>query len=109
MPRDLKGRWVCTDCGETCVTGEYLTAHSPFDADVILTACPHCRGVETLEAACQAEGCKLEWLGHESEKDAEIDRLRAALSEIADMTEGEDGFNPRTMRRLARQTQQREG
>ncbi len=59
MARELKGRWVCADCGEACVTGEYLTAHSPFDANVILTACPHCRGTETLEAACQAEGCKL--------------------------------------------------
>ena len=35
---------------------------------------------------------------------AEIDRLGNALSEIANMPEDDDGFNPRTMQRLARQT-----
>ena len=59
MTRELKRRWVCADCGETCLHGEYLTGHSPFDANVILTGCPHCLGTETLEAACQAEGCKI--------------------------------------------------
>ncbi len=40
-----------------------------------------------------------------AERDAEIAWLRLALSEIADMGEDDDGFNPRTMRRLAKQTQ----
>jgi hypothetical protein len=33
--------------------------------------------------------------------DAEIARLRSALTELAEMTAIEDGFNPRTMRRIA--------
>ena len=40
-----------------------------------------CEHVVPIDMECA--DCKLEWLGHENEKDAEIGRLREALEEIS--------------------------
>ena len=57
MLRELKNRWVCRECDEACVSGEYLSAPSPFAPADTLIGCPHCLDVNTLEAACQSKGC----------------------------------------------------
>ncbi len=46
-----------------------------------------CKHLVPIDMECA--DCKLEWLGDESEKDAEIKRLRAALKEAAEIMDGE--------------------
>lgn len=50
-------KWRCEDCGETCRDAEMLIAPNPFEPDDALVACPHCKEIGSLHAACYAEGC----------------------------------------------------
>lgn len=55
--KELKAKWLCENCGEACTQDEILEAPNPFAPSDTITACPHCKGVETLIGACSADGC----------------------------------------------------
>lgn len=51
----MNEKWYCRNCGEICT--EYLTSPHPFDSKDSVTGCPKCHSVDSLEAACHADGC----------------------------------------------------
>ena len=59
MP-EQEQRWRCNYCGKISAESALLTAPSPFDEAVPLTACPHCRQVvdEELELICDHLNCE---------------------------------------------------
>jgi hypothetical protein len=52
-------KWRCKNwrCAWVGPTDQILTAPDPFNEGNTLTACPQCRDVDALVAACFAEGC----------------------------------------------------
>lgn len=48
---------ICSGCGWHGTWSDVLQSPNPFDPDDMLTGCPKCRQVESLGAACFAEGC----------------------------------------------------
>lgn len=51
------GRWRCAWCGPNA---EVLTAPDPFNEGDTVHACPKCREIGTLVAACDEPGCTYE-------------------------------------------------
>lgn len=49
-------KWRCKECDQICVTP--LSAVNPFDEGDVISGCPNCKDVNTLEQACQFDGCK---------------------------------------------------
>lgn len=49
-------KWLCRECDEVCF--ENLKAPNPFDPAETIVGCPNCRSAESLDAACQAPGCR---------------------------------------------------
>ena len=47
----------CSECAERVPHMKALQALNPFDDGDILFACPRCKEVNTLEAACVVDGC----------------------------------------------------
>ena len=52
---DAPKKWLCNECGG--IAFEILSAPSPFDQNDTIHACPTCRTVENLTAACQYPDC----------------------------------------------------
>jgi hypothetical protein len=52
-------RWRCLACNTITEQDDLLHAPSPFDPDIVLTACPECRAVwdETGEDLCDEPNC----------------------------------------------------
>lgn len=47
----------CSECAARVPHMKALQAPSPFEPSEILFACPRCKEVNTLEAACVVDGC----------------------------------------------------
>lgn len=58
---EAPAKWLCKECYEICEVP--LSAKNPFEEDDTISGCPHCKQVNSLVGACQAEGCKLEATG----------------------------------------------
>lgn len=52
----IAGKQVCEECGWHGREDELLWATSPF-ADEQISACPHCKTVESTRAACDERDC----------------------------------------------------
>lgn len=46
---------LCDECGWHGT--EPLKAPSPFEADAVILGCPECKEVNTMQIACDEEGC----------------------------------------------------
>lgn len=57
MQFESEQKYLCTECGKICYESETLVAENPFDIFSIITGCPHCQSVESLEGACSVKGC----------------------------------------------------
>lgn len=55
-------KWKCSEwrCGWVGSSEEYLVAPDPFNEGCELVACPKCREVNSLVAACDEPGCTQE-------------------------------------------------
>ena len=51
-------KWKCEECDTITDEDKILIADSPFDPANIITGCPVCRSVNSLQAACDEYGCK---------------------------------------------------
>lgn len=50
-------RVKCSECDWIGSESAILVAANPFDADEIISGCPTCRSVNSLEGACDIDGC----------------------------------------------------
>jgi hypothetical protein len=48
-------KWRCNECD--AISSAILSAPNPFDQEDTLHACPECRSVNSLSAACQHPEC----------------------------------------------------
>ena len=49
----------CEECGWHDYKGRYLTAPNPFDKGEIITGCPQCGSVDSMQAVCDEPRCKM--------------------------------------------------
>jgi hypothetical protein len=52
-------KWVCSEwrCAWVGTTDQILTAPDPFNEGDTISACPKCREIGVLVAACDVDGC----------------------------------------------------
>ena len=51
-------KWKCEECDTITDEDKILIAESPFDPANMITGCPFCRSVNSLQAACDEYGCE---------------------------------------------------
>lgn len=56
----MKDGWRCKECGAVCTSFDMLTAASPFDAEVEIYGCPHCRSIDWFVRLCDEGECREE-------------------------------------------------
>ena len=50
-------KYKCSECGHICKDDEVLKEHHPFKEGDLIWGCPSCLEAESLEMACEVEGC----------------------------------------------------
>ena len=58
MSRKTELQFRCEGCWLICVSGDWLLAPSPFDAEELITGCKRCSSINSFVLLCDEDGCE---------------------------------------------------
>lgn len=50
--------WRCRECEELALASELIVVPNPFDNNITITVCPHCKERVAMHKACEVVGCR---------------------------------------------------
>jgi hypothetical protein len=53
----VSAKYVCAECDNACHEEQLLSAPNPFYPADTITGCPNCGAAESVERACDWQGC----------------------------------------------------